>query len=84
MEASFVIVFKGQVCANVLLFEVRAIADILSKSIVVGSVVVNATPNRKEKASIQGCSCMKGWEKQIIDECIAKSKEIIEIMQMDI
>ena len=84
MEERFAIVFKGQICANVLLFEISLMASELSKATAVGSVVVNADPNYRVKTYIQGHSIMNNYKEKLVAECVGMAKNIIETMKIDI
>ena len=71
-------VLKKKLSDNALLFDLRAINDDMSTSVVVGFAVVNVSPNGNVKSFVESCDAYKQILKK---QCEEMAKEIIKVIQ---
>ena len=81
MTGEFSIIFKGQMAPNVYIFDVTVVAKDLTKSFVVGSVVVNAKDKNNMKTYIQGHGCMEAMSENIVQQCISTLNNILKVIE---
>ena len=74
-------VLKKQLSDNVLLFDLRAINDDMSTSIVVGFVIVNVISNGNVKSFVEGCDEVCSYKQILKKQCEEMAKEIVKVIQ---
>lgn len=81
MTSSFSVIFKGQMVADVYMFDVIVVEDNLTKSFVIGNVVLNAKDRNNMKTYIQGHGCMKTMSETIVQQCISTLNNILKVIE---
>lgn len=74
-------VLKKQLSDNVLLFDLRAINDDMSTSIVVGFAIVNVSSNGNVKSFVEGCDDICPYKQVLTKQSEEMAKEIVKVIQ---